>query len=70
LRAAGNDAKRHAYDALRPQLATSGLITPVGGLVAFDEAADTMTKQDIGRGGAEIWRPSTPTLTWSATLPC
>ncbi len=50
LVATDEDAKREAYAGLRPQLATPGLDTKIGGTVAFQTTADELTERDLARG--------------------
>jgi RND superfamily putative drug exporter len=52
LRAAGDDAKQQAYEAIRAYLSAPGVDTTVGGAVALEDAADQQTERDITRGEA------------------
>ncbi|MCM0675066.1 MMPL family transporter [Micromonospora phytophila] len=49
LRAADEDGKTAAYEALRPALAAPGVRTEAGGTVAFLHEANTRTTEDITR---------------------
>jgi len=50
LTATDDTAKANALSALRPALNAPGLTTQVGGTVALDAAAGSITKTDIGKG--------------------
>jgi uncharacterized membrane protein YdfJ with MMPL/SSD domain len=50
LSAPDSTGKQDAYDSLRPALDAPGLTTDVGGTVALDASADSITKTDIGQG--------------------
>jgi uncharacterized membrane protein YdfJ with MMPL/SSD domain len=53
LKAADEDGKTAAFHAIEPALQATGLRTELGGLVAFQDAANSQTKEDIER--AEIF---------------
>jgi uncharacterized membrane protein YdfJ with MMPL/SSD domain len=53
LKAADEDGKTAAFHAIEPALRATGLRTDIGGLVAFQDAANSQTKADIQR--AEIF---------------
>lgn len=50
LSAPDSTGKQDAYNSLRPALDAPGLTTDVGGTVALDASADSITKTDIGQG--------------------
>jgi uncharacterized membrane protein YdfJ with MMPL/SSD domain len=50
LAADGDDAKLEAYDEIESSLAAPGVATEVGGVVAFQAAADEQVERDLARG--------------------